>query len=148
MLALRLQMGNIRAGDSRSRHLRKSLLMRFWLEKAAVSSPGRSRAALLQVKPQPLRLPSDPAPVFSPQLGIPPRHSEVRVWSLWRHTNGTFKKTHKPVVPSGEKAGGRDKIAVEDEEAQTTLYKINRLQGYIVQYREYSQYFIITINGT
>ena len=27
------------------------------------------------------------------------------------------------------------------------MYKINKLQGYIVQYREYSQYFIITING-
>ena len=30
---------------------------------------------------------------------------------------------------------------------KTTMYKINKLQGYIVQYREYSQYFIITING-
>ena len=28
-----------------------------------------------------------------------------------------------------------------------TRYKINKLQGYIVQHREYSQYFIITING-
>ena len=28
-----------------------------------------------------------------------------------------------------------------------STYKINKLQGYIVQYREYSQYFIITING-
>ena len=27
------------------------------------------------------------------------------------------------------------------------MYKINKLQGYTVQNREYSQYFIITING-
>ena len=27
-------------------------------------------------------------------------------------------------------------------EAQNTMYKINRLHGYIVQHREYSQYFI------
>ena len=27
------------------------------------------------------------------------------------------------------------------------MYKISKLQGYIVQHREYSQYFIITING-
>ena len=25
------------------------------------------------------------------------------------------------------------------------MYKINKLQGYIVQHREYSQYFIVTI---
>ena len=27
------------------------------------------------------------------------------------------------------------------------MYKINKLQGYIIQHTEYSQYFIITING-
>ena len=27
------------------------------------------------------------------------------------------------------------------------MYKINKLQEYIVQHREYSLYFIITING-
>ena len=30
---------------------------------------------------------------------------------------------------------------------QTILYKIIELQGYIVKHREYSQYFIIAING-
>ena len=30
---------------------------------------------------------------------------------------------------------------------KTTMYKINKLQGCIVQYREYSKYFIITVNG-
>ena len=27
------------------------------------------------------------------------------------------------------------------------MYKVNKLQGYIVQHRESSQYFIITVNG-
>ena len=35
----------------------------------------------------------------------------------------------------------------ETKEVQTTMYKINNLQGYIAQCRECSQYFIITING-
>ena len=30
---------------------------------------------------------------------------------------------------------------------QTTMYKINKLQGYVVQHKVYSQYFIILING-
>ena len=29
----------------------------------------------------------------------------------------------------------------------TAMYKINKLQGYILQHREYSQYFIIPLNG-
>ena len=27
------------------------------------------------------------------------------------------------------------------------MYRIKKLQGYIVKHREYSQYFIITLNG-
>ena len=27
------------------------------------------------------------------------------------------------------------------------MYKINKVQGYIIQHRAYSQYFIITLNG-
>ena len=50
------------------------------------------------------------------------------------------------MVTSGERERGRSKIGVGDYEAQTTMHKINKLQGYIVQYREYSQYFII-LNG-
>ena len=46
------------------------------------------------------------------------------------------------VVTSGEREAGRDSIGV-----QTTMYKINELQGYIVQHRQYSQYFIKTLNG-
>ena len=30
---------------------------------------------------------------------------------------------------------------------QTTLYKINKLQKYFVQHREYNQCFIISISG-
>lgn len=43
------------------------------LEKVAVSSPGRSGAVLLQVKSWPLRLPSGPAPAFSPAGHLPSR---------------------------------------------------------------------------
>ena len=34
----------------------------------------------------------------------------------------------------------RGKIGVGDEEVQTTMYKINKIQGYIIQHRKYSQY--------
>ena len=37
------------------------------------------------------------------------------------------------------------KMAVADLKAQTTVYKINKLQGYTVQSGAYSQYFIITL---
>ena len=37
------------------------------------------------------------------------------------------------------------KMAVGDLKARTTVYKINKLQGYTVQNRAYSQYFIITL---
>ena len=30
---------------------------------------------------------------------------------------------------------------------QTAMYKINKLQEYIEQHREYSHYFILTTNG-
>ena len=39
------------------------------------------------------------------------------------------------------------KTAVGDLKAQTTVYKINKLQGYTVQSRAYSQYFTITLYG-
>ena len=42
---------------------------------------------------------------------------------------------------------GKGKIGIGDEEIRTTMYKINKLQGYKVQHKEYSQYFIITVNG-
>ena len=45
------------------------------------------------------------------------------------------------MVTSGEREGEGD------YEVQTTMYKISKLQGYIAQYKEYSQNFIITIIG-
>ena len=36
---------------------------------------------------------------------------------------------------------------LKKKKKKTTIYKINKLQGCIVQNSEYSQYFIITING-
>ena len=41
----------------------------------------------------------------------------------------------------------RAKTWIGDLEVQTTMCKINKLQRYIVQHREYSQYCIITLNG-
>ena len=40
---------------------------------------------------------------------------------------------------SGERKGGRNNITVS--EVQTTMYKINKPKGYIVQHGEYGQYF-------
>ena len=37
--------------------------------------------------------------------------------------------------------------AIAFSEVYATMYKINKLQGYIVQHKEYSQYLIITLNG-
>ena len=54
---------------------------------------------------------------------------------------------NKPVVTSGEKERRWGKIGVPDSDVQTTMYKKHKLQGYIVQHREFSQYFIITLNG-
>ena len=51
------------------------------------------------------------------------------------------------MVTSGEREEGRGNTEVGDEEVQTTRYKINKIQGYSVQHREYTQYFTITLNG-
>ena len=39
----------------------------------------------------------------------------------------------------------RGNIGAEEYEIQTS--RINKLQGYIEPHREYSRYFVITING-
>lgn len=41
----------------------------------------------------------------------------------------------------------RNNIGKEDSEAQTTLYKTHKLQGHIILKKEYSQYFMITLNA-
>ena len=45
---------------------------------------------------------------------------------------------------SGEREEGRGKIEIV---VQSIMYKISKLHEYIVQHREYCQYFIINING-
>ena len=46
-----------------------------------------------------------------------------------------------------EEGIGEWKVGVGDYEIQSTLYKINKHQGYIAQYRKYDQYFITTLKG-
>ena len=41
----------------------------------------------------------------------------------------------------------REEWQAKRELRDVTMYKINKLQEYTVQHREYSQCFIITING-
>ena len=53
---------------------------------------------------------------------------------------------NKSVLTSGERGGESSKIRKGDYEVQITRYKINKIQGYNVQHREYTQYFIITLN--
>ena len=60
------------------------------------------------------------------------------------------KQTHS----YGEQSSGyhweegreRGNIGVRDKGVQNTMYKINKIQGYIAQHRQYSQYVIITLN--
>ena len=66
------------------------------------------------------------------------------MWKLIFKKTGDYNKKEtdseresKLVVTSEEREG----------RVQTTTYKINKLQGSIVQYRKYSQYFKISING-
>ena len=47
----------------------------------------------------------------------------------------------KLVVTNGEGEGRRGKMEAGDKEVQTTMHKINKLQGYIIHHREYSQCF-------
>ena len=43
---------------------------------------------------------------------------------------------NKPVITSQEREVRRGRLGVWDEKMQTTLYKIDEQQAYIVQYRE------------
>ena len=54
---------------------------------------------------------------------------------------------NKVVVTSEEREGGRGNIRIGEEGVETVMYKIKKLRGCIVQHKEYTQYFIITING-
>ena len=57
-----------------------------------------------------------------------------------------FKDMENKLVGTRE-GKGEGKYRGRVLRVQTILYKINELQGYIVKHREYSQYFIMTING-
>ena len=46
------------------------------------------------------------------------------------------------MITTGERGRRMGKTGVGDEKVETITYKINKLQGYTVQHREYSQYFI------
>ena len=61
--------------------------------------------------------------------------------------NLTHRYREQTSIASGERKGRMGKIGIGDWEIQTTIYKINKLQEYIVEHREYSQYLIITLNG-
>ena len=50
------------------------------------------------------------------------------------------------MATNGERKGGRGKIGAGDKK-YNKLLGIHKLQGYILQDKEYSQYFIITIHG-
>ena len=60
------------------------------------------------------------------------------------------KDTHKyREQTSGYQWGGKSRKGQDRSRGlshKTTMYKINELQGYIVQAKEYSQYFIIIMN--
>ena len=46
-----------------------------------------------------------------------------------------------------QREGRQGKTGARDNEVQTTMYKVSQLQGYLVQHKEYSQYFIVILNG-
>ena len=64
----------------------------------------------------------------------------------YNETNRLTDVKKKLVVARGERDERRVKIEAENEEVQMTMNKINKLQEYIIQHREYSQYFITTLN--
>ena len=55
------------------------------------------------------------------------------------------KKKRNRLTDMENKEWRSGKIEVGSSEVQTTMYEINKLQGSIVQNREYSQYFTLTI---
>ena len=49
------------------------------------------------------------------------------------------------LVTSGERRGGKGNTGIWGQDMQTTIHKINQIQGFIVQHRKHSQYIILTI---
>ena len=61
-------------------------------------------------------------------------------------TKQTHRLENKLVVTSGEKEGERGQEGVEDEETQTTMYKVSN-RDILYSTGKYSHYFVITLNG-
>ena len=63
------------------------------------------------------------------------------MWNLKTETNEynkietDLKIQRTNQLPVGGRKEGGGKIGVEDEKVQTTMYKINKIQGYVVQHR-------------
>ena len=51
----------------------------------------------------------------------------------------TYRYREQIIVTSGEREEDRGKMGVGKCQTQITIYKINKLQGYIEQHREYSR---------
>ena len=51
------------------------------------------------------------------------------------------------MTTKGEREGGRDKLVGWDYHIQTTIYKIDKQQGFTVSTGNYIQYLVITYNG-
>ena len=67
---------------------------------------------------------------------------QMCIRTMW----GAYRYREQSSVYSWGKGRRRGKIGLGDEEMQTIMSEVNKLQGYIIQHREYSQYFVITIN--
>ena len=63
--------------------------------------------------------------------------------------NITKTNTHRyrELVIAIEREKGKTAKEEEIKRCPLTLHKANRVQRYIIQHREHSQYYIITING-
>ena len=69
-----------------------------------------------------------------------------RIWKIKQASKYNKKGTdtvveNKLVVAGGERKEGRGKIRVGNEDVWIIMHKVNKLQEYIIQHREYSQYF-------
>ena len=53
-----------------------------------------------------------------------------------KQTNRCREHTSDSVIINQEREGRREKIVVWDQRIQTTMCKINKQKGYIVQHRE------------
>ena len=63
-----------------------------------------------------------------------------------KYNKEKYIQRKKQCLSEGRRVG-EGQISEGGSEVQTTMYKINKLQGYNIQHREYSQYFVITLHG-